>query len=142
MNVEELFSEEKGEIPEEWHETFDTLVGKGSSPSGVIAAIHYVTTGKSQKEISEEWDTSTVTIRNLYPAVLALGPQDELTTSKSSGQGMVAGEMADKIAKALDWEEDTHYSITEPTYGNKRGQPRLLKPGWQDLYKRVLDGEL
>lgn len=141
MNVEDLFTEEKEQIPEDYHDVFDQLVGKGCSPSGVIAAIEYVDTPKSQKVVSDEFDTSTVTIRNLYPAILAIGPKEDVHTSKGSG-GMNAAEMADKIAQALEWEEDTHYSVTEPTYGRRHGQPRLLKPGWTDLYDRVLEGEL
>lgn len=137
MNVEDLFAEEKEGLPEEWHETFDKLVGKGSSPSGVLAAIEYVTTPKTQDEITSEFNTSQPTIRNLYPAVLAIGPKDDLE-SKTGPSGMTVDEMIEVIAEANDWTEGKHYSITENTYGQS-DSVNMLKQGWKSLYSEAID---
>jgi len=132
MNVEDLFAEEKEELGEEWHETFDMLVGKGSSPSGVKAAIEYVTTEKTQAEITDEFNVSEPTIRNLYPAVLAIGPKDDLE-SKTGPSGMRLSEIAEVVVEAKGWDEDIHYSVNEATYGSGKSV-NLLKDGWQALY--------
>lgn len=137
MNVEDLFKEEKEDLDEKWHTTFDMLVGKGSSPSGVLAAIEYVETEKTQDEIEREFDTSTVTIRNLYPAVLAIGPKDDLE-KKTGPSGMTVDEMVEVIAESKEWEEGRHYSVHETTYGSTN-TVNLLKDGWESLYNEVMD---
>lgn len=140
MNPEDLWAEEKAQIPEDYHDAFDQLVGNGCSPSGVTAAVEYVRTDKTQKECSSEFGVSEVTIRKLYPSVLALAPQED-TTPSSRWVGMRSEEFADAVARALDWEEGVEYAVQEPSHGNKPGQPRLYKAGWRDLYRRFIDGD-
>jgi hypothetical protein len=72
--VQQLFGEHLEEIPEEWHDSFATVVGQGASPSGVIATIEYLTTSKTQVAVAAEFDVSAVTIRNLQDLVAESGP--------------------------------------------------------------------
>ena len=139
MDVSDLFAAEKAEIPEEYHDAFDQLVGRGSSPSGVIAAIQYIETPHTQDRIADEYDASTTTIRNLYPAVLALMPEKELTVDNSSSKtGISKIAVAEKVADALGWDEDVHWKRRKQS-GNQVDQPLLRKAGWEWLYRKVID---
>lgn len=60
----ERFEERLEDIPEEFKELFRELVGRGRSMSGATAAIMYISTDKTQSQVSKEMDVSEVTVRN------------------------------------------------------------------------------
>lgn len=134
MSELDLWADHKKDLPEEWHETFDALVGAGSSPSGVKAAIEYVTTEKNQEEVAEEFGTSMVTVRNQYPAVIALGPVDEVTPAAESRWRII--DMVEALSQHLGWEEGTHYSVSQAHEGATR-QVSLNKAGWQSIMDAI-----
>lgn len=138
--VQAMFADQRSELPEEWHDAFDQLVGQGNSPSGVLAAIEYIRTDRTQKEVANEYNVTKVTIRNLQEAALALGPQDAIRSRGNANQSRSAIDFCTHIADWLDWEEGVEYSVTDPTYGDT-GQPRLLKPGWKSLYQHIAEGD-
>lgn len=136
--VPEMFAKHKEDLPEEWHETFDTLVGQGNSPSGIKAAIEYVTTDRSQPDVAEEFGTSDTTIRNLQEAVVALGPADRIRRGGSWSSTTTARDCCTFLADHLGWEEGVEYSLREP-YNGSNPQPNLLKSGWQSLVAEVVE---
>lgn len=135
----DLWTEHKQELDPEWHDAFDALTAQGKSPSGIKAAIEYVTSTKSQEEVSKEFNISEVTIRNLQAAVIALGPLDaRVGTQQRKGQ-QSALDLCTHIADRLGWQEGVEYSVNEPG-GYTSSQPRLLKAGWQALHDELVNG--
>lgn len=137
--VEGLFAEHKEELPEEWHETFDALTAQGKSPSGIKATIEYVTTEKTQQEVSQEFHVSEVTIRSLQAAVVALGPIDAKRPSEhgSNDTRQTSMDYCNHISDRLGWEEGVHYSAKASGYSNNP-QPSLRKEGWRSLAEEVI----
>lgn len=132
----DLWADHKADLPDEWHETFDALTAQGKSPSEIKAAIEYVTTPRTQADVSQEFNVSEVTIRNLQAAVIALGPIDDAVGGSHAPNIASALDLCTHIADALGWEEGVEYSINEGGPGTL--QPHLLKRGWIDLRERVV----
>jgi len=133
-----LFAEHKEDLPEEWHETFDELTAQGKSPSGIKATIEYVTSQKSQEEVSSETNVSEVTIRNLQAAVIALGPIEAKEDAHWNTGRQSSMDFCNHIADRLGWEEGVEYSVSEGGYRQTK-QPTLLKEGWRALFEEITD---
>jgi len=54
----------RDEIPEKYHEVFDSLVGRGVAPSSIVAAVDYLENSDSQAKTAQEHDVTSVTIRS------------------------------------------------------------------------------
>lgn len=134
-----LFADHKEEIGDEWHETFDALTAQGKSPSGIKATIEYVSTEKTQQEVSQEFHVSEVTIRSLQAAVVALGPVDAKQPAKhgSNNTRQTAMDYCNHIADRLGWEEGVEYSVKSSGYSDSP-QPSLRKEGWRSLAEDVI----
>lgn len=131
-----LFADQKAELPEKWHETFDALTAQGKSPSGIIATIEYVTTPKTQQEVSRECNVSKVTIRNMQAAVVALGPIDAKRGSINGAGKQTAMDYCNYIADALGWEEGVEYRVSDDN-PSATPQPAIRKAGWRSLFRAV-----
>lgn len=79
--TEDLFSEQKADLPEEWHEAFDILVGRGCAPTSALATIEWVSTEKTLKDVTTEYGTSIRTVRRYADEVVEFGPLDERVLS-------------------------------------------------------------
>jgi len=134
-----LFAEQKEKLPEEWHDAFDTLTAQGKSPTGIKATIDYVTTPKTQREVSQEFNVSEVTIRNLQTAVVALGPIEAKQGSSHGAGQKTSMEYCNHIADRLGWDEDVEYSVSESGYSSTP-QPAVRKEGWRSLYQAIASG--
>jgi len=135
----ELFAEHKEELPEEWHDAFDALTAQGKSPTGIKATIEYVITPKTQQEVSQEFNVSEVTIRNLQAAVVALGPVEAKRGSSHGAEQKTAMDYCNHIADRLGWDEDIEFSVSDGVY-NSTPQPAVLKEGWRSLYRAIASG--
>ena len=139
-----LFAEQKEELPEEWHNAFDALTAQGKSPTGIKATIEYVTTPKTQQEVSKEFNVSEVTIRSLQAAVVGLGPIEEKQGSTREARQETTMDYCNHIADRLGWDEGVEYSVSEGGYSSTP-QPALRKEGWRSLYRALAsasqDGE-
>jgi hypothetical protein len=134
-----LFAEQKEELPGEWHDAFDALTAQGKSPTGIKATIEYVTTLKTQQEVSQEFNVSEVTIRNRQAAVIALGPI-EAKQGSSHGTGQrTSMDYCNHIADHLGWDEDVEYGVSEGGYCSTP-QPAVRKEGWRSLYRVIASG--
>lgn len=106
----------KEQIPEDYHDTFETLVGQGASPSGVAASIEYMVDGEAtQNQISEKYEVSNVTIRSNLSAVCAL---EDIDRNEVSGQGKRTGtkkriEYVEDLADKFGWEAGTDYKTSD-----------------------------
>lgn len=135
-----LFDDHKEELDEEWHEAFDALTAQGKSPSGIKATIEYVTSAKTQQEVSSEFNVSEVTIRNLQAAVVALGPADEIRGAQHHSRNHTMMDFCNHLADRLGWEDGVEYSVSEGGYSNTQ-QPTLRKEGWRSLYEALVGGD-
>lgn len=135
--VEDLFEDHKEELPEEWHETFDALTAQGKSPTGIKATIEYVRSKKTQQEISQEYNVSEVTIRNLQAAVVALGPIDSKRASQHGSNRHTSMDFCNHIADRLGWEEGVEYAVSDGGYSSTP-QPTLRKEGWRSLCEKAI----
>lgn len=135
-----LFAEQKADLDDEWHDTFDELTAQGRAPSSIKATIEYVTTPKTQQEISREFNVSEVTIRNLQAAVVALGPIDARRDSQhhSHKGGMTIMDYCNHLSDRLGWEEGFEYAVTENAYGSTP-TPSLKKEGWRSLFEHIAE---
>lgn len=134
-----LFAEQKEELPEDWHDTFDALTAQGKSPTGIKATIEYVTTPKTQKEVSQEFNVSEVTIRNLQAAVVALGPIEAKQGSTHGSGQKTAMDYCNHIADRLGWDEGVEYSVYDGGHSSSI-QPAVRKEGWRSLYRALASG--
>jgi len=134
-----LFAEHKEELPEEWHDAFDALTAQGKSPTGIKATIEYVITPKTQQEVSQEFNVSEVTIRNLQAAVVALGSVEAKRGSSHGAEQKTAMDYCNHIADRLGWDEDIEFSVSDGVY-NSTPQPAVLKEGWRSLYRAIASG--
>lgn len=133
---EGLFAEHKEELDEEWHEAFDALTAQGKAPSSIKATIEYATTKKSQSEVSDEFNVSEVTIRNLMAAIIALGPVDEVIANHQSGMRKM--DYCNHLADRFGWEEGVEYTVTKNGYYDTPS-PSLNKAGWKSVYEAISD---
>jgi len=131
-----LFADQKAELPEEWHDTFDALTAQGKSPSGITATIEYVTTPKTQQEVSREFNVSKVTIRKMQAAVVALGPIDAKRESVGGAGKQTAMQYCNHIADRLGWEQGVEYRVSDDN-PSATPQPALRKAGWRSLFRAV-----
>lgn len=132
----QLFAEQMADLPEDWHDVFEALTAQGKSPTGINATIEYVTTPKTQKKVSQEFNVSEVAIRNLQAAVVALGPIDAKRASTHGGGQMTAMDYCNHISDRLGWDEGTEYSVSEGG-GYSSPQPSIRKEGWRSLFQAV-----
>lgn len=109
----ERMEEYKERIDEEYHEVFETLVGAGSNPKTVGAAIQYVTTADTQAECADDWECTAVAVRQNYPGVLALLDQDSVVGGRTRSGSETAEDVVAEIVELLDWEEGREYSVSE-----------------------------
>jgi hypothetical protein len=136
-----LFNDHKDDLPEEWHDTFDQLTSQGRAPSSIKATIEYVSTEKSQSDVSDEFSVSEPTIRSLQAAVVALGPIDHATGTRNSRGGMSSMDYCTHIADRLGLKEGTHYSVRQ-AYSGQTKQPSIRKEGWRAIYEALVsDGD-
>ena len=106
----------KKQVPDEAEDILEELVGQGKSPSTVAAAIEYVTTDKTQRQVMEEYGVSHPAIRNTYELV-AYALDIDLNEIGYRGKETMADVVRD-IADMMDWEEGTQYSINSKRYGS------------------------
>lgn len=139
-DAKELFPEQRGQLSEEWHETFDTLTAQGKAPSAILATIEYVTTGKTQDEAGDEYNVSDMTIRNLKAAVVALGPIDSAHGTSRDGSSMTIMDYCNHLADRLGWEEGDEYSVSQ-AYSGASKQVSLKKSGWKSLHQEYINTE-
>jgi len=132
-----LFSEHRAELPEEWHDTFDELIAQGKAPTSIKATIEYVTSKKTQAEVSREMNVSDMTIRNLQAAVVALGPIDSKQASTHGAGQMTAMDICNHVADRLGWDESVEYTVSENAY-NSSAQPSIRKEGWRSIYEALV----
>lgn len=135
-----LFAEHKEDLPEEWHETFDELTSQGKAPSSIKATIEYVTTEKTQSQVSDEFNVTEMTIRALQAEVVALGPVDHITAGGRTSASMSSMDYCNYLADVLGWTEGTEYSVSK-WYSADSPRPRLLKKGWESLYQETISDD-
>lgn len=139
MSETDLFADHKADLADEWHDTFDALTAQGKSPTGIKATIEYVTTPKTQSEVSSEFDTSEVTIRSMQAAVIALGPVDAKRAATHSSDRQTSMDYCNHIGDRLGWESGVEYTVSQ-SGDSTSSQPRMLKEGWRSLYKAIVEG--
>lgn len=128
---DELFPKYKHGLDKQWCEAFDTLVGRGKSPSGARAAIEYATTIKTQQQVADEYDVAVHTIRAQKDEVIEVAPVDESQLANYSWDETTKKDYADEIADELGWTIGEQYRVEPYT-------PILSRKGWRELHEKII----
>jgi hypothetical protein len=112
-------------IDDDYHEIFTELVGHGSNPKSIGAAIQYVTTEATQEEAADNWDCSQMAVRDNYPVILAMTDREGV---EARGAPETSAEVVREIADELGWVEGEEYSVTV-AYRGASEMVSVNKPG-------------
>jgi len=124
-NFKERMEEYKERLPEQFHDTFEEMVGNGVSPQGAASGIYYETSDLTQQEVADKTGISIGTVRkNARLARYALG--------QSVHRGKNMSDFLKGIADILDWDEGDEYNLN---------QANIKRDGMRELYQVLSDNK-